>query len=100
MSFFKFTTEIAKHENQTDLYKWLKHFDETGMAAGLVSGLNGLAVWRSGKRLANKETFQDKHEGTLLMWVNSFDKQWSKAGGTVARENDRRIEFIETEDRE
>ena len=93
MSFFKFTIEIGKRENQTELYKWVAHFERTGMPAGLVENDEGLiSVWRAGmRRTSGPGPVIDAHEGVLMVYVNGFEKLWAAAGGVVAQDNDHRL---------
>lgn len=90
--FFKFSIEIDSKENQTELYKWLEHFDRTGMPAGLVRCGDMISVWRAGKRVSTGLLpTVDSHEGLLFAYVNGFEKIWLGSGGQVAKDNDRRL---------
>jgi hypothetical protein len=92
---FQFSAEIAKNEGWTDLFKWLSHFEQTGMPAGLVVNDTVVSVWRAGERVASVSTAPkvDKPKGELHYWVNNFDLIWRQLGGKVLPDNLRRVQI-------
>ena len=70
-----FSIEICANENVAILNKWLDHFKQTKMPAGLVLHEKKYSVWRAGQRSGFADKF-DTPQGVLIEFVHGFDKIW------------------------